>query len=91
MKSLFSKEYDDYYGTSYGKSFEDEISVSPNTAQQYLYNGPDSNNSVFNFDKSNDEIDSAEKIKEEQKVTSFKFEMPEDSIQRGMMIFKIDY
>lgn len=76
-----SIEYDDYYGTSYGKSFEDEISVSPETAKEYLYNGPDNNNSVFDFDKT-DQPDSAKKDEEHQQPVSF--QMPEDSIERGL-------
>lgn len=78
-------EYDDYYGSSYGKSFsEDDISVSPETAQQYLYNGPDSNNSVFDFDKSTDEPDGARAAdKPKPKTKTFQFKMPENSVDRG--------
>lgn len=81
---ILTAEYDDYYGSSYGKSFsEDDISVSPETAQQYLYNGPDSNNSVFNFDKSTDEPDAGAKAAAKAKPKTFKFKMPENLTDRG--------
>lgn len=59
--------------------------MSPETAQQYLYNGPDSNNSVFDFDKSTDEPDAGAKAAAAKpKTKTFQFKMPENSVERGL-------
>jgi len=82
----YDEEYDDYYSNSYGKSFDDEISVSPETAQQYLYNGPDNNNSVFDFDKSSDNVDAPVRVEETCSTIQTEFTDPTDPIEKAKLL-----